>query len=86
MAIIPQKQLFNWKEIEELGDLQRLRLVLEHLLDEGLMRLLESERGHGRNDYPVRAVWNSILAGQERTRRPARHGRGCREEELSREA
>lgn len=63
MAIIPQKQLFNWKEIEELGDLQRLRLVLEHLPDEGLMRLLESERGHGRNDYPVRAVWNSILAG-----------------------
>ena len=24
---------------------------------------LEVERGQGRNDYPVRAVWNSILAG-----------------------
>jgi len=28
-----------------------------------LMRELESERARGRNDYPVRAVWNSILAG-----------------------
>ena len=63
MAIIPQKPLFNWKEIEELGDLQRLRLVLKYLPDEALMRVLERERGHGRDDYPVRAVWNSILAG-----------------------
>ena len=45
MAIIPQKQLFGWQEIDELGDLERLRLVLEHLPDEPLMRLLEGERG-----------------------------------------
>ena len=63
MAIIPQKRLFGWEEIEELGDLERLRLVLEHLPDEELMRILERERGRGRNRYPVRAVWNSILAG-----------------------
>ena len=63
MAIIPQKQLFGWEEIEELGDLDRLRLVLEYLPDEPLMALLESQRGHGRDDYPIRAVWNSILAG-----------------------
>ncbi|MHC4687490.1 MAG: transposase [Planctomycetota bacterium] len=63
MAIIPQKQLFSWKEIEDLGDLQRLELVLKYLPDEPLMRLLESHRGKGRNDYPIRAVWNSLLAG-----------------------
>jgi len=63
MAIIPQRQLFSWKEIENLGDLQRLQLVLKYLPDEPLMRLLESHRGKGRNDYPIRAVWNSILAG-----------------------
>ena len=40
MAIIPQKRLFGWEEIEELGDLERLRLVLEHLPDEELMRIL----------------------------------------------
>ncbi len=63
MATIPQRQLFSWKEIEELGDLERLRLVLDYLPDELLMRALEDNRGRGRDDYPIRAVWNSILAG-----------------------
>lgn len=63
MAIIPQKRLFGWEEIDELGDLERLRLVLEYLPDERLMEVLEKDRGRGRDDYPVRAVWNSILAG-----------------------
>ena len=48
---------------EELGDLERLRLVLEHMPDEQLMRQLEKERAQGRDDYPVRSVWNSVLAG-----------------------
>ncbi len=39
MAIIPQKQLFKWDEIEELGDLQRLKLVIDYLPDETLERL-----------------------------------------------
>lgn len=62
MAIVPQK-LFGWKEIEELGDLERLVLILETLPDEKLVRAMEKERFRGRDDYPVRAVWNSILAG-----------------------
>lgn len=63
MAIITQKKLFGWKEIEDLGDLERLYLVLNYLPDEKLMRVFEEERDKGRDDYPVRAVWNSILAG-----------------------
>ncbi|HUS58202.1 MAG TPA: transposase [Planctomycetota bacterium] len=63
MAIIPQKQLFQWEEVEQLGDLERLSLVLNYLPDEQLMKTLERERGNGRDDYPVRAVWNSIVAG-----------------------
>jgi len=63
MAIIPQKQLFGWQEIDELGDLQRLLLVLNYLPDAELMKKLEQERGKGRDDYPVRVVWNSMLAG-----------------------
>lgn len=63
MAIIPQKQLFRWNEVEELGDLERLKLVIDYLPDEELMQALEDERGNGRNDYPVRVVWNSMLAG-----------------------
>ncbi len=63
MAIILQKSLFSWEDVEELGDLERLGLVLETTPDEELMRTLEAERGRGRNDYSVRAVWNSRLAG-----------------------
>jgi DNA-binding NtrC family response regulator len=46
-----------------LGDLERLKLVIDYLPDEELMQALEDERGNGRNDYPVRVVWNSMLAG-----------------------
>jgi hypothetical protein len=63
MASIPQSSLFCWQEIEDLRDLERLRLVLGYLPDEPLMLRLEADRGRGRDDYPVRAVWNSLLAG-----------------------
>lgn len=63
MAIIPQMKLFEWNEIEQLGDLERLRLVSDYMPDETLMRKLERKRGKGRDDYPVRAMWNSVLAG-----------------------
>jgi hypothetical protein len=63
MAIIAQKPLFTWKEVERLGDLERLRLVLRWIPDEVLIRVLEEERGKGRNDYPIRPVWNSLLSG-----------------------
>lgn len=63
MAIIPQKRLFQWNEIEGLGDLERLHLALRHLPDEALMRHLERDRANGRDDYPIRAIWNSLIAG-----------------------
>ena len=44
MAIIPQQTFFVWSEIENLGDLERLNLVLEYMPDEELMRELEKER------------------------------------------
>jgi hypothetical protein len=47
VAIIAQKSLFVWKDIEELGDLERLHLVLNYLPDETLMIVLEVERGLG---------------------------------------
>ena len=63
MAILPQKALFEWDSIEDIGDLVRLQFVFDNLPDEPLMQALESHRGRGRNDYPIRAIWNSILAG-----------------------
>lgn len=63
MAIIPQISMFRWEEIENLGDLERLWLVLEYMPDEALVSKLEKERRNGRDEYPVRAMWNSVLAG-----------------------
>ncbi len=62
MAKITQLN-FSWEVINSLGDLQRLILVLENLTDERLMQIIERERKNGRNDYPVKAVWNCIIAG-----------------------
>jgi hypothetical protein len=64
MAIIAQRPLFGWQEIEPMGDLARLRLVLRNLPDEELVAALQAERGLRRwDDYPVRAMWNATVAG-----------------------
>ena len=63
MATISEPFLFRWDSVDQLGDLERLKLVLDALPDEPLMQLLETGRGRGRNDYPVRPMWNSLIAG-----------------------
>jgi hypothetical protein len=63
MAIIHQTELFAWDEVEAASDLDRLRVLLEALPDEDLMRALEAQRKGRRDEYPLRAVWNSVLAG-----------------------
>ena len=63
MAIIPQPSVFDWTDVDIASDLDRLRLVLDAIPDETLMLILEAERGRGRDDYPIRATWNSVLAG-----------------------
>lgn len=63
MAIISKRYLFSWKDFEELGDLERLQLIQNNMPDEMLMQTLERIRGNGRDDNPVRATWNSLLAG-----------------------
>ena len=63
MAKLMIPYLFTWQEVEARSDLERLRLVFDHIGDEGLMRELEAHRKWGRNEYPIRPVWNSVLAG-----------------------
>jgi hypothetical protein len=60
--IISQLAMFDYIEIEILGDLERLELALEGMDDEALMRKLEKRRNKGRNDYPVRVMQNLIVA------------------------
>jgi len=62
MAIIRQKNIFAWKNFENIGDFERFSLLLRYIPDEKLVHTLEKRRGKGRNDYPVRALWNSLLA------------------------
>jgi hypothetical protein len=63
MATIPQPSLFSWQQIDAGSDLDRLGLVLSALPDESLVLFLEDRRGRGRDDYPVRPMWNALIAG-----------------------
>ena len=63
MAIIYQPSLFSWKDVDDLGDLERLQLVIESMPDQALLAALGSFRGSGRNTHKLESMWNSILAG-----------------------
>ncbi len=58
-----EPSLFSWQDIEARSDLDRLSLVRDHLPDARLVQYLEVMRGQGRDDYPVAAMWNAVLAG-----------------------
>jgi hypothetical protein len=60
--IISQVTFADYGEIEILGDLERLQLALEGMDDEVFVVYLEKKRGNGRDDYPIRAMWNLIIA------------------------
>ena len=62
MATI-EENLFTWRDIEARSDLDRFYLVRDFLPDEQLVQYLETMRGQGRDDYPVVAMWNAVLAG-----------------------
>lgn len=63
MAKCYQKSLFSWKDVDDFGDLERLQLVIDHIPDQKLISVLHQARGNGRNDHPIIAIWNSLLAG-----------------------
>lgn len=62
MNIIPQMNLFEESEFENLGDLERLQQLLSVLDDGKLIHKLYKIRGKGRNDWPCEAMWNSFIA------------------------
>lgn len=62
MNNISQISVFDYSEIEILGDLERIKLFFENLDDNKLCESLENERKNGRNDYPVRVMLNLIYA------------------------
>ena len=62
MAHVPQARLFSWEDVESGSDLDRLSLALDSLPDDALMQALEARRAKGRDDYPVQAMWNAVIA------------------------
>ena len=62
MNIISEQTIFDYMEIENLGDLERLKLFLDNIEDSELCKKLEDERGNGRNDFPVRVMLNLIYS------------------------
>jgi len=63
VATIIHQNLFSWNDVETSSDLHRLELALGYLPDERLVRRLELKRSKGRDTYPVRAMWNALIAG-----------------------
>ncbi|MFI3213124.1 MAG: hypothetical protein R3Y24_07255 [Eubacteriales bacterium] len=62
MNILPQFNLFEEDIFENLGDLERLQLVLGAIDDGKLIAKLYKMRGKGRNDWPCETMWNSFIA------------------------
>ncbi len=62
MNNISQISIFDYREIENLGDLERLKIFFENIEDDKLCEKLEKTRKNGRNDYPVRTMLNLIYA------------------------
>jgi len=63
MATIIKPYLFSWTDVEARSDLDRFYLVRDNLPDEKIVMELEDRRGKGRDEFPVRAMWNGIIAG-----------------------
>ena len=55
--------LFSWNDLDALPDMRRLELVLKYLPDQAIIKSLLENRGRGRNEYPIEAMWNALLAG-----------------------
>ena len=63
MAAIIKPYLFSWKDVTAHSDLDRFYFVRDNLPDKKLVLTLEEWRGNGRDDFPVRAMWNGVIAG-----------------------
>ena len=61
MKISVTKPLFAWDALEDSPSLRSLRVLLESLPDQELLESLRQARGKGRDDYPVEALWGTLL-------------------------
>ena len=60
--IITQLNIFDYSEIEHLGDLERFYLCIAGIDDSELVKALKKQRKNGRNDYSVEVMLNLYYA------------------------
>ena len=61
MRIQLTKPLFAWDCLEDSPTLKTVRQFLQSIPDALLLEGLRSQRGRGRNDYPVHVLWGVVL-------------------------
>ena len=61
MNIAVTKPLFAWDALQDCPSLQTIRTVLQAVPDQPLMESLQQARGKGRDDYPVKVLWGTLL-------------------------
>ena len=62
MATI-EPRLFGWQDVEARSDLDRFYLIRNYFPDGQIIHYLEIMRGKRRDDFPVRTMWNALIAG-----------------------
>jgi hypothetical protein len=61
MRIHDSKPLFAWDSLPDSPDIQTIPDFLQSIPDERLLVGLRAARGKGRDDYPVRVLWGTLL-------------------------
>jgi len=61
MKVAITKPLFAWDALDDSPSLQSLRVLLEAIPDSALLNSLHQTRGKGRNDFPIGALWGTLL-------------------------
>lgn len=61
MKVAITKPLFAWDALEDSPSLQSLRVLLEAIPDGALLESLHQARGRGRDDFPIAALWGTLL-------------------------
>lgn len=61
MTLYTTDPIFPWNRLDDSPDLKLVREFFGQLPDGALLEALNEQRGRGRNDYPVRALWFCAL-------------------------
>ena len=59
---LAQYSVFDYIGNEDIGDLKRLNICLEEIPYKHLIKVLDNERGYGRNDYPNLTMFFILIA------------------------